>query len=237
MSDKLPQAGAASSTSAASQVPAGSIRVIGAGLGRTGTTSLQAGLKKLGFKPYHMRDVTSSDGHLKLWTQYMLAWKVAAAAGPIGGPLQEAREADKTTAADAVIDRIVSDGFTATTDYPACLIYERLMARFPNALVLLGIRTTGKAWADSVMNTIGQAGPSLSVTPWTFIPTLREFAPITSWVRALRSVWRFRDAFMQHLSHLSVGRGGSMCVWICCNGCAPAIVTTHVSMWWGCISC
>ena len=187
MSDKLPQAGAASSTSAAPQVPTGSIRVIGAGLGRTGTTSLQAGLKKLGFKPYHMRDVTSSDGHLKLWTQYMLAWKAAAAAGPIGGPLQEAREADKTTAADAVIDRIVSDGFTATTDYPACLIYERLMARFPNALVLLGIRTTGKAWADSVMCTIGQAGPSLSVAPWTLIPTLREFAPITSWVRALRS--------------------------------------------------
>ena len=50
---------------------------------------------------------------------------------------------------------MVQDGFSATTDYPACLIYERLMARFPDALVLLGVRTSGKAWADSVMSTIG----------------------------------------------------------------------------------
>lgn len=54
--------------------PAG-IRVIGAGLGRTGTTSLDAALNTLGMTPYHMRDVMGTAGHLDLWVGYMNACK------------------------------------------------------------------------------------------------------------------------------------------------------------------
>ena len=61
-------------------------------------------------------------------------------------------------AEDDVIDAILAAGFTATTDYPACLIYKRLTARFPKALVLLGVRSSGTAWADSIMATIGRVG-------------------------------------------------------------------------------
>ena len=43
------------------------IKVIGAGFGRTGTTSLQIALNKLGFPCYHMTEVNSE--HIDLWYQ------------------------------------------------------------------------------------------------------------------------------------------------------------------------
>ena len=52
-----PRCSAASST--------GGIKVIGAGLGRTGTMSLKLMLAELGYKPYHM----DTNTHVKLWAQ------------------------------------------------------------------------------------------------------------------------------------------------------------------------
>lgn len=155
------------------------IRVIGAGLGRTGTVSLKTALAELGLKPYHMHDVWDRPEHLELWTKYMHAWREERDEERKGEGDKVAR---KVAAADAVIDAMVRDGYTATTDYPACLLYERLMERFPNALVLLGVRSSGKAWAKSVMNTIGIAAPTISGAPWRYVPFMHKFMTLASWI-------------------------------------------------------
>ena len=44
------------------------MRVIGAGFGRTGTTSLKAALETLGFAPcYHMVEVFAHPRHAEVW--------------------------------------------------------------------------------------------------------------------------------------------------------------------------
>ena len=44
------------------------MKVIGAGFGRTGTLSIKAALKKLGFGPcYHMREMNKNPDHQKAW--------------------------------------------------------------------------------------------------------------------------------------------------------------------------
>ncbi|MGZ3460683.1 MAG: sulfotransferase, partial [Archangium sp.] len=46
------------------------MKLIGAGFGRTGTSSLQAALQDLGLNPcYHMREVMRQPEHLALWTE------------------------------------------------------------------------------------------------------------------------------------------------------------------------
>ena len=47
------------------------LKVISAGLGRTGTSSLKNALRRLGLKPYHMADgVFETEGHFDLWMDY-----------------------------------------------------------------------------------------------------------------------------------------------------------------------
>jgi hypothetical protein len=48
------------------------VKVIGAGFGRTGTTSLKAALERLGFGPcYHTREVFAHLAHADFW---VAAW-------------------------------------------------------------------------------------------------------------------------------------------------------------------
>ena len=45
-----------------------SLKIIGAGFGRTGTLSLKAALERLGFGPcYHMLEVMSRPEHIRMW--------------------------------------------------------------------------------------------------------------------------------------------------------------------------
>jgi Sulfotransferase domain len=44
------------------------VKAIGAGFGRTGTTSLKAALERLGFDPcYHMTEVFAHPAHADFW--------------------------------------------------------------------------------------------------------------------------------------------------------------------------
>jgi hypothetical protein len=104
------------------------MKVIGAGLGRTGTLSLKVALERLGFGPcYHMLEVMEHPQHVPLW--------VAAARG------------------DAVDWEELFAGYQATTDWPACAFWRSLVAAYPAAPVLLTVRDPGR-WYDSVRDTI-----------------------------------------------------------------------------------
>ena len=99
------------------------IQVIGAGLGRTGTKSLQAALDLLGYKTYHF----PPPAHAESW----------------------ARFAEGCASADEVFDMMCRDGFTATCDQPSADVYRDQLRRYPNAKVVLTVRDSGTVWAVS----------------------------------------------------------------------------------------
>jgi len=104
------------------------MKIIGAGLGRTGTSSLKAALEMLGFGPcYHMQEINKHPEHIPIWLD-------AVAGKPV----------DWVT---------FLQPYQAMLDWPACDHYATLMATYPEAKVLLSVRDPEK-WYDSVHETI-----------------------------------------------------------------------------------
>ena len=116
-----------------------SIKVIGAGFGRTGTLSLKFALEKLGFdKCYHMMEVQMNPHHVQIW-----------------------RDLAKGIAPDW---HELFAGYQASVDWPSANFWREQMQAFPDAKVLL-TRRDSEGWYKSVMNTIwpsSQAKPP----PW-----------------------------------------------------------------------
>lgn len=104
-----------------------SLKVIGAGFGRTGTASLKMALEKLlGGSCYHMSEVLGKPGQVDLWLD------VAA-----GKPDWQAIFGD----------------YAATVDFPACTYWRELAAEYPDAKIILSVRDTER-WFNSTQNTI-----------------------------------------------------------------------------------
>ncbi len=128
------------------------LAVIGAGFGRTGTMSLKAALEELGFGPcYHMTEVFENPEHVELW-------EAAARGEPVNW-------------------EEVFGGYRAAVDWPAAAFYEELMARYPEARVVLTVRDADR-WYESARSTIYgirglAASPAFTVASW-FVPRLRN---------------------------------------------------------------
>jgi len=104
------------------------LRVVGAGLGRTGTNSLKLALERLlGAACYHMMEVFAHPEHIPVWH--------AAARGQMPDW------------------RTLFAGFGAAVDWPAAAFWPELSAAFPDALVLLSLREP-QAWWQSASETI-----------------------------------------------------------------------------------
>jgi len=105
-----------------------SLKVIGAGFGRTGTLSLKHALEQLGFGPcYHMIETREHPEHDAIW--------LALARG----------DSDDWHAA--------LDGYAASVDWPAIMIWKELAAAYPKARVILTIRDSER-WYESASKTI-----------------------------------------------------------------------------------
>jgi len=107
------------------------MRVVGAGFGRTGTTSLKAALQELGFGPsYSLSEVFRNPEHVGFWE---------AARRGRGG------------------EKVDWEGFLAgygvAVDWPACSFYEEIMQAFPGATVILTVRDPAP-WYESTRSTI-----------------------------------------------------------------------------------
>lgn len=113
------------------------LKVIGAGLGRTATFSLKFALEHVGFGPcYHMSEVfAGARRNVPLWLEAIA-----------GRPDWEA----------------IFDGYHSTTDYPACTWWRELAAHYPRAKVVLTTRDPD-AWFDSVSATIFSDGMQRSL--------------------------------------------------------------------------
>ena len=104
------------------------LKVIGAGFGRTGTLSLKHALEQLGFdRCYHMMEVNQQDGHHQIWSD-----------AHHGKPVDW----------DALFE-----GYQSTVDWPSCNLWREQAAQYPEAKIILSLRDPDK-WYDSVMNTI-----------------------------------------------------------------------------------
>jgi len=134
------------------------LRVVGAGFGRSGTSSLQHALQRLGMKTYHATEVSPS--HMRLWAAIQ---NEVNSKSPQGGGV--------TAAMDLAVDRVISDGYTATTDFPAANAYLRFLKRWPEAKVVLTVREPDR-WAESFTRTLGRALPVLRRWPFSLVPDL-----------------------------------------------------------------
>lgn len=105
-----------------------SLKVIGAGLGRTGTYSLKLALEALGFGPcHHMEEVAKNlPVQLPLWQ----------------GALKGRADWPATF-----------DGYASAVDWPTARFYRELHAAYPEAKFVLGHRSP-RSWAESFGGTI-----------------------------------------------------------------------------------
>jgi len=104
------------------------MRVIGAGLPRTATTTQMFALERLGFGPcYHMRDLLADlEGGLPLWER----------------------------AAEGAADwERIFGAARSTVDWPSARYYRELMDYYPDAKVLLSVRDH-EAWVRSMRETV-----------------------------------------------------------------------------------
>ena len=104
------------------------LQVIGAGFGRTGTSSLKGALEDLGFAPcHHMVEVFGHPEQVPVWD--------AAARG-------EKVDWDALFA-----------NYKASCDWPSCSFYKELADHYPQAKIILTLRDS-KSWYKSIANTI-----------------------------------------------------------------------------------
>ena len=107
------------------------LKVVGSGLGRTGTKSLQTALNMLGFGPcHHMVEVFAHPESTRLWIE----------AGK-GRPDWDAIFAD----------------YHAMVDYPGAAYWRQIAAHYPNAGVIHTMRDPDE-WFDSTQATIFRPG-------------------------------------------------------------------------------
>ena len=107
------------------------LRVVGAGLGRTGTASLQLALQQLlDGRCYHMGETFGRPDDIPVWH------------AAVNGSSPD-------------WNAFLSD-FVATVDWPACAFWRELAAANPDAVVLLSTRSSADAWWKSANDTIFQ---------------------------------------------------------------------------------
>ncbi len=141
------------------------MRVVGAGFGRTGTTSLKAALEELGFGPsYSLSEVFANPQHVGFWEE------------AVGCHIREKSDWEGFFA-----------GYGVAVDWPACSFYEELMEAFPEAPVILTVRDPAP-WYESMRSTIYELR-RLTTGP---LPVRAAFALAGLFARASRapSGWR-----------------------------------------------
>jgi hypothetical protein len=117
------------------------LRVVGPGLGRTGTYSLKLALERLlGGRCHHMAEVLADpERHLALWA-----------------PVLRGDEVDWEE---------VFAGYVAQVDFPGAVFWPELTEAFPDALVVLSTRPTD-AWYRSAASTIFQLDDGHGSSPF-----------------------------------------------------------------------
>ena len=147
-----------------------SLKIIGAGFGRTGTLSTQYALNELGYPCYHMKEVMKkgNKNHLDFWV------KVS--------------EEPKGTQHNW--DEVFNN-YIATVDYPASCVWQELVEAYPEAKIILTLHPKGpEGWYKSTIDTIYALEKMWESKLFAFvIPMVRKMTKMTSgliWKRFLK---------------------------------------------------
>ena len=133
------------------------LRVVGAGVGRTGTHSLKVALEQLLGEPcYHMVEVFGHSDHVPAW-----------------GAAMRDEPVDWST---------VLDGYAASVDWPGAAVWRSILDANPSALVLLSTRRSADEWWTSASRTIFEitdrgAPPDQQAWHEMVVAMFRRFAP------------------------------------------------------------
>lgn len=135
--------------------------VVGAGLPRTGTHSLQIALEELlGGRCYHMREIP---GH----------------PFDLGDGWERALAGDTTD-----LDKLF-DGYVASADWPASMFWRELSETNPDALILLSVRDSAETWWQSIDATILPIARAALEPGWSegrgLLDLLERFAGTNHW--------------------------------------------------------
>lgn len=113
------------------------IKVIGAGVGRTGTNSLKLALEELlGGPCHHMHEVLADPSQIPAWTAVLQ-----------GGPADWA----------SMLER-----YHAIVDWPGASYWRELSAAYPDALVVLSVRDADgwyRSATDTILNMVNGGAP------------------------------------------------------------------------------
>jgi hypothetical protein len=115
------------------------LKVIGAGLGRTGTHSLSLALPKLGYGATHHMVENFRLGTSNFWYELHTSPEI---------------RNNETKRVELLKNHMIQHGFHSSVDYPSSPYYKELIKAFPNAKVLLSVRDSPAAWAVSAKNSI-----------------------------------------------------------------------------------
>lgn len=172
------------------------IKVVGAGVGRTGTMSLKNGLEQLLGKPcYHMIEVFGHPEHVPMF--------------------RAAAEGEKIDWNEML------QGYGSTSDFPICLFWQEVLEANPDAVVVLSTRRDAEAWWESASQTIfAIAGSSLppEMAEWFEMWTAVAGARFTA-------DWNDREAaiaaYERHNAEVRASAPGRLVEWQASDGWGP----------------
>lgn len=150
------------------------IKVIGAGLPRTGTSSLKAALERLGFEPcYHMFELVTHPDHVDRWL-----------------PLASGAAVDW--------DRVLA-GYQSTQDWPASHFWREQAEAYPDAKVVLSVRDPDRWYAS--FRTLMSRAALLNRPPEempdamrTVIGVMTRMQPVMDLIgRGIAADWRYGE--------------------------------------------
>ena len=204
------------------------LRIIGAGLPRTGTGSLHEALELLGYKTYHMVKVMASSHHAEVWAQYLNYSSSSSPLSSIQQPQQNQPQNHKNDIIrynedgsvsnnnnndiddDApnrrtIKDRYLQDlwnlladeGYNATLDWPASDLFHLAYQQYPEAKVILTVRTNVTHWARS-FQALMQLDQMLDL-PFTW--TFPHLVPLL-WPTYAKHMHQIRCGMGQHVLQL-----------------------------------
>lgn len=169
-----------------------SLKIIGAGFGRTGTLSTQFALNELGYPCYHMKEVMKKTNkhHLDFWLKV--------SEEPIGTQHNWNE---------------VFRNYTATVDFPSTCVWKELVESYPEAKVVLTLHPKGpEGWYRSTIETIYAMEKM-----WEFkflgfiIPFLKKMKRMTAhliWKRFLQDTMDHKaDAIKLYQAHIEEVKG------------------------------
>lgn len=157
------------------------IRIIGAGWARTGTTSTLGALNELGFGPCYTFYTIMSEKpeHFHRW--------LAAYAG------------EKMDWSD------LFTGFNSVVDWPACDFYPELLQKWPEAKVILNVRDPER-WYVSIVNTIREVYETMRADPKPEESAMVELLDTMMWDGAFHGRFDDKayvmDLFEQHIARV-----------------------------------